>query len=71
MARRIPIAAARKDFAAVLRDSARGERIKLTRYDKTIAVVVSTDDLAKLMDCEGRRKDDRRPPTTRKRRTAR
>ena len=52
MARRIPTAAARKEFATVLRESARGERIKLTRYDKTVAVVVSKDDFAKLEDCE-------------------
>ena len=54
MARRIPTAAARKEFANVLRESARGERIKLTRYDKTVAVVVSKDDFAKLEDCESR-----------------
>src|SRR5688572_600764 len=39
MSLRIPASLARKDFALVLRQSARGERIKLTRYDKTIAVV--------------------------------
>jgi len=52
MAHRIPTAVARKDFAALLDNSARGARIKLTRYDKTIAVVVSKDDLAKLEECE-------------------
>ena len=54
MSNRIPTAVARKDFAAVLDNSARGARIKLTRYDKTVAVVISKDDLARLEECERR-----------------
>lgn len=49
---RISTAIARKDFASVLRASARGERIKLTRYDKTIAIVIPKQDLISLEDCE-------------------
>lgn len=70
MARRIPTAEARKDFATVLRDSARGERIKLTRYDKTVAVVVSKDDFAKLEDCEARPTSRRSRPTRARRKRA-
>jgi antitoxin (DNA-binding transcriptional repressor) of toxin-antitoxin stability system len=55
MTQRLPTALARKDFANVLRDSAAGERIKLTRYNKTIAVIVPTKDLADLEDCQKRR----------------
>jgi hypothetical protein len=69
MANRIPTAVARKDFASVLDDSARGERIKLTRYDKTIAVVISKDDLAKLEECERARgaAEAKRRPAPRRR----
>ncbi|HEY2901458.1 MAG TPA: type II toxin-antitoxin system prevent-host-death family antitoxin [Polyangia bacterium] len=52
MASRIQAAKARKDFAAVIDRSAKGERIKLTRYGKTLAVVVSKADLEALEDCE-------------------
>jgi antitoxin (DNA-binding transcriptional repressor) of toxin-antitoxin stability system len=52
MTQRLPTAAARKSFAAVLRDSAAGERIKLTRYNKTIAVVIPKKDLTDLEECE-------------------
>ena len=45
MTQRLPTALARKDFANVLRDSAAGERIKLTRYNKTVAVIIPTKDL--------------------------
>ena len=54
MASRIQAAKARKDFANVVRRSAKGERIKLTRYGQTLAVVIPKADLAKLEDCEGR-----------------
>ena len=40
MTERLPTAVARKDFANVLRDSAAGKRIKLTRYNKTVADTV-------------------------------
>lgn len=49
---RIPTAVARKDFAAVLRSCSRGDRVKLTRYDKTVAVVIPKQALAALEDCE-------------------
>ena len=60
MTRRIPAASARKDLAKVLKTSSRGERIKLTRYNKTIAVLISKNDLSRLEDCE--RKQVRRAP---------
>ena len=52
MTQRLPTAVARKSFANVLRDSAAGERIKLTRYNKTVAVVIPKKDLTDLEDCE-------------------
>jgi prevent-host-death family protein len=52
MTQRLPTALARKDFANVLRDSAAGERIKLTRYNKTVAVIIPAKDLAELEDCQ-------------------
>lgn len=52
MTRRIQAAHARKDFAKVLESSSRGERIKVTRYNKTIGVVISKRDLARLEHCE-------------------
>jgi antitoxin (DNA-binding transcriptional repressor) of toxin-antitoxin stability system len=52
MTQRLPTAAARKSFATVLRDSAAGERIKLTRYNKTVAVVIPKKDLTDLEECE-------------------
>jgi len=52
MTQRLPTAVARKSFATVLRDSAAGERIKLTRYNKTIPVVIPKKDLTDLEECE-------------------
>jgi len=52
MAQRMSTAEARKDFAALLRSSAAGERIKLTRYNKTIAVLIPKNDLDELEDCQ-------------------
>ena len=52
MTQRLPTAVARKDFANVLRDSAAGERIKLTRYNKTVAVIIPKKDLADLEECQ-------------------
>jgi antitoxin (DNA-binding transcriptional repressor) of toxin-antitoxin stability system len=60
MTQRLPTAAARKSFATVLRDSAAGERIKLTRYNKTVAVVIPKKDLTDLEECE---KSHARPET--------
>jgi antitoxin (DNA-binding transcriptional repressor) of toxin-antitoxin stability system len=52
MTQRLPTAVARKDFANVLRDSAAGQRIKLTRYNKTVAVIIPKKDLTDLEDCQ-------------------
>jgi hypothetical protein len=52
MAKRIPTAVARKQFAEVVSQSAGGARIKLTRYDKTQAVLISSSDLHALEKCE-------------------
>jgi len=52
MARRIPIAAARKNFAEIVARSGKGERIKLTRYDRTVAVLIPKQHLADLERCE-------------------
>jgi prevent-host-death family protein len=56
MAQRMSTAEARKDFAALLRSSAAGERIKLTRYNKTVAVIIPKHDLDALEDCQRRRR---------------
>ena len=58
MTQRLPTAVARKDFANVLRDSAAGERIKLTRYNKTVAVIIPKHDLDELEDCQKARAGD-------------
>jgi prevent-host-death family protein len=52
MTQRIPIADARKNFANVLRRTKDGERVKLTRYNKTVAAIIPKQDLEKLKDCE-------------------
>jgi prevent-host-death family protein len=52
MARRIPIAAARKNLAEVVAASARGERIKLTRYNRSIVAVIPKHDLEELERCQ-------------------
>jgi antitoxin (DNA-binding transcriptional repressor) of toxin-antitoxin stability system len=56
MSQRMPTAEARKGFASVLRNSAAGERIKLTRYNKTIAVIIPKKDLVELEDCEEKKR---------------
>ena len=50
--RRIQAAGARKNFSSLVSRSAAGERIKLTRYNKTAAVLISKRDLERLQDCE-------------------
>jgi prevent-host-death family protein len=50
--RRIQAAGARKNFSSLVSKSAAGERIKVTRYNKTVAVLVSKRDLERLQDCE-------------------
>jgi prevent-host-death family protein len=52
MKRRIQVAEARKALATVVARSAEGDRIKITRYGKTIAALVSKRDLEKLEECE-------------------
>jgi prevent-host-death family protein len=49
----MPKAEARKRFSEVTtRVGRRGERVKITHYGKTLAVLVSKQDLQKLDDCE-------------------
>ena len=50
--RRLQAAAARKSFSALVTKSAAGERIKVTRYNKTAAVLIPKRDLERLQDCE-------------------
>jgi prevent-host-death family protein len=52
MPRRVQAAEARRDFADLLERSAKGERIKITRYRNTLAAIVSKKDLQKLEECE-------------------
>jgi prevent-host-death family protein len=52
MSKRIAAADARRDFSEVVQQSSRGERIKLTRYGKTQAVLIPARDLERLEDCE-------------------
>jgi prevent-host-death family protein len=52
MAHRIQVAKVRKNFANVMERSAGGERIKVTRYGRTLAAIIPKADLAKLEDCE-------------------
>jgi PHD/YefM family antitoxin component YafN of YafNO toxin-antitoxin module len=59
MVQRIPTAIARKQFAQVVEKSSRGARIKLTRYNKTQAVIISKEDLAALEHCQ---ENARSPP---------
>jgi antitoxin (DNA-binding transcriptional repressor) of toxin-antitoxin stability system len=52
MAHEIATALARKNLAHLVRRSAAGTRIKLTRYGKTQAVLIPEDDLTFLENCE-------------------
>jgi prevent-host-death family protein len=52
MTRRIPIAAARKNLAELVASSAKGERIKLTRYNRSLVAVIPKRDLKELERCE-------------------
>jgi antitoxin (DNA-binding transcriptional repressor) of toxin-antitoxin stability system len=60
MANEIATAAARKDLARVVRRTAAGTRIKLTRYGKTQAVLIPEHDLTFLEQCERNRRSGRR-----------
>jgi prevent-host-death family protein len=50
--RKISIAQVRRDLAEVVGDVKRGERVKVSRYGRTLAVLVPKPDLEKLQDCE-------------------
>ncbi len=63
MVLRIPTAVARKQFAQIVDKGSHGQRIKLTRYDKTQAVIISMDDLSRLEECE---RQMRHPPARRR-----
>jgi antitoxin (DNA-binding transcriptional repressor) of toxin-antitoxin stability system len=52
MAQEIATAAARKNLARLVRRSAAGTRIKLTRYGKIQAVLIPEDDFVFLEKCE-------------------
>ena len=52
MSNRVPTAAARRNFADLVKRSADGERIKLTRYNKTLAILIPKEDLSMLEECE-------------------
>lgn len=57
---RIATSKARKEFRSVVRQAAEtGKRVKITHYGKTMAAVVSADDLKRLEDCEARDADGR------------
>ena len=51
MTRRMATAGASRLRFTCAADAA-GERIKLTRYNKTVAIVIPKQDLARLEDCE-------------------
>jgi antitoxin (DNA-binding transcriptional repressor) of toxin-antitoxin stability system len=71
MTRRIATAGARKNFASLVARSAAGERIKLTRYNKTVAIVIPKADLAVLEDCENQPDAEAEQPATEKPRRTR
>ena len=52
MAQEIATAIARKNLAHIVRRSAAGTRIKLTRYGKIQAVLIPEDDFRFLEHCE-------------------
>jgi prevent-host-death family protein len=50
---RVSKADARKRFAQIVTDAGHGgQRIKITHYGKTIAVLIPKADLQRLQDCE-------------------
>ena len=50
--RRIQAAEARKKISSLVQRSQAGERIKVTRYNKTAAILISKRDLQRLEECE-------------------
>jgi prevent-host-death family protein len=67
MSVRLPTAKAREDFAKVVRRTSRGERIKLTRYGKTQAVLIPKHDLEALENCEEDAATKKAAPASRRR----
>jgi prevent-host-death family protein len=62
---RIATSKARRQFADVMKRAAQdGRRVKITHYGKTLAGLVSAQDLRTLEDCERQRAD---APPVRKR----
>ena len=61
MATEIATALARKNLARVVRRTAAGTRIKLTRYGKIQAVLIPEDDFTFLEKCERSQRLGRRP----------
>jgi PHD/YefM family antitoxin component YafN of YafNO toxin-antitoxin module len=49
---RIPVAEARKNLASVLAKAAKNERVKITRYNQTLAGIISRADLMRLSHCD-------------------
>jgi antitoxin (DNA-binding transcriptional repressor) of toxin-antitoxin stability system len=60
MATEIATAYARKNLARLVRRTAAGSRIKLTRYGKIQAVLIPENDLTFLENCERNRRVGRR-----------
>ena len=60
MAHEIPTALARKNLARVVRRTAAGSRIKLTRYGKIQAVLIPEQDFVFLEACERSKRSSRR-----------
>jgi prevent-host-death family protein len=60
---RIPSSEVRRDFSDVLDRAGRGgERIEITHYGTTLAVLLSKSDLAKLQACDDRDRASRKSP---------
>lgn len=60
--RRVAKADARMKFAEIVGNAEAGERVKLTHYGKTIAVLISTEDLRRLQECEQARERKGKKP---------
>lgn len=58
--KRLPIAEARASISDLVHEVKKGSRIKITRYDKTIAWVVPRRDGEALEECEEAIEDCRR-----------
>ena len=49
-------------FAEIVTNADEGERVKITHYGKTIAVLISTEDLERLQACEEAREAKGKKP---------